>query len=79
MSDDVSIHQAKTHLSRLIRLVESGEEVVIRRGRRPVAVLVGYQASPVSRQPGRLHGQIELADDFDTLPDEVARAFEADS
>lgn len=79
VSDEVTIHQAKTHLSRLVRRVEAGEEVVIRRGPTPVAKLVSYRPTPVSRQPGRLRGKIELADDFDTLPEEIARAFEAES
>ncbi len=79
MADEVTIHQAKTHLSRLVRQVEEGEEIVIRRGRTRVAKLVGYRPAPVRRRPGRLRGKIALADDFDTLPEDVARAFEAGS
>lgn len=41
----VTIHEAKTHLSRLIRQVEAGETVVVARGRTPVAQLVPFQMS----------------------------------
>lgn len=79
MPEEVTIHEAKTHLSRLVRRAEGGEEIVIQRGRTPVAKLVGYQAAPLHRRPGRLRGEIQLAEDFDTLPEEVARTFEAES
>lgn len=41
----VSIHEAKTHLSKLIREVEAGETVVVARGRTPVAQLVPFQGN----------------------------------
>ena len=68
----VSIHEAKTHFSRLIARAEAGEEIVVRRGSTPVAKLVGYteQASP--REPGALKGKLEIADDFDATPAEFA-------
>jgi prevent-host-death family protein len=70
----VSIHEAKTHLSRLLERVEGGEEIVIARNRTPVAKLVPLAAEP--RRPGRLRGRIEIAADFDApLPAEVAAAF----
>jgi prevent-host-death family protein len=68
----VSVHEAKTHLSRLLARVEAGEEVVIRRRLRPVAKLVAYEESPSPRRPGALAGRIELADDFEELPAEFA-------
>lgn len=74
----VTIQHAKTHLSRLVRQVEKGDEVVIRRGRTPVAKLVSYHAPARRRRPGRLRGKIELADDFDTLPEDIARALEGE-
>jgi prevent-host-death family protein len=61
----VSIHDAKTHFSRLIARVEAGEEIVVRRGAKPVAKLVAYRAADRPRRAGRLKGQIELAADFD--------------
>lgn len=45
----VTIHQAKTHLSRLLQQVEAGEEVVVCRGKLPVARIVPSGPSRVSR------------------------------
>ncbi|MGH2838704.1 MAG: type II toxin-antitoxin system Phd/YefM family antitoxin [Thermoleophilaceae bacterium] len=65
----VGMHEAKSQLSRLVDLVERGEEVVIQRSGRPVARLVTVQRRrPVSEAFGALRGEIELADDFDELP-----------
>ena len=70
----VNIHEAKTHLSRLLELVELGEPVVIARNGRPIARIVPYKAE--SRKPGRLAGKIRIGDDFDApLPEEVEAAF----
>jgi prevent-host-death family protein len=74
VAGEIPIGEAKTQLSRLIQRVERGEEIVIRRGPRPVAKLVPY-AGP-RREPGELRGQIWIADDFDELPDELLDAFE---
>jgi prevent-host-death family protein len=64
---DVTVQEAKTHLSRLLRRVEAGEEVVIRRGREPVAKLV--RVAPEHDQRA-IWGDLEgsMADDFDELP-----------
>ncbi len=78
MSDpaQVNMHEAKTHLSRLVERVEAGEEIVISRAGKPVARLVAIQGPRGSRAPGRLRDRIRIADDFDApLPDEVAAAF----
>ena len=64
----VSIHEAKTNLSRLIARVEAGEEIVLRRRQTPVAKLVAYGAPVTARTPGALKGKIELASDFDDTP-----------
>lgn len=67
----VSVHQAKTHLSRLIEQVLSGEEVVITRRNRIVARIV--PAEGVKKKPllGALKGKIKLDDSFfDPLPDD---------
>lgn len=66
----VSIHDAKTNLSRLIAAVEAGEEVVLRRRDEPVARLVAYEPAAILRRPGALRGAIELAPDFDETPEE---------
>jgi len=70
----VNVHEAKTHLSRLLERVERGEEIVIARAGHPVARLVPIAG--VSRRPGRLKGRIEVAPSFDDpLPDEIASVF----
>ncbi len=66
----VSVHEAKTHLSRLLQQVEAGEEVVIARGGRPVARLVPV-ARARAREPGRLKDSITVADDFEAPLNEV--------
>lgn len=72
--ETVNVHEAKTHLSRLLERVEAGEEVIIARNGRPVARLVALGAQP--RTPGRLKGQIRIGKNFDApLPAGIARAF----
>ena len=67
----VNVHEAKTHLSRLLQRVEAGEEVLIARDGEPIARLVPL-AKVLPRQPGRLKGQIVIGADFDApLPDEL--------
>ena len=75
MPDEVTIHEAKTHLSRLVQRAHAGEEIVIRRGKIPLAKLVRYETAPVPRSPGRLRGQIEIAPEFDELDDEMGDLF----
>jgi prevent-host-death family protein len=70
----VKIHEAKTHLSRLLERVEAGEEITIARGKRPVAKLVPIVRT--RRRPGLLKGKIWIARDFDApLPAELLAAF----
>jgi prevent-host-death family protein len=76
---EVNIHEAKTHLSRLVARVEEGEEIVISRAGKPAAKLVPIQSVRLPRQPGRLRGQIVIHDDFDELPQEILDAFEGKS
>lgn len=69
-----NVHEAKTHLSRLLDRVAEGEEIVIAKSGRPVAKLVRVNLEP--RKPGRLKGRIHIAPDFDEpLPDEILTAF----
>lgn len=76
--DQVNIHHAKTHLSRLIKRVESGEEIVIARAGKPVAMLVPLREAPRRRRLGLFKGQIEIHDDFDELPPDIRAAFEGE-
>lgn len=72
----VNIHEAKTHLSRLLRRVSTGEEVVIARAGRPIARLL-----PVEPRKKRILGQdeglFEVPEDFDDpLPEDILKLFE---
>lgn len=73
-----TIHKAKTELSRLIKRVEAGEEVVIARGKTPVARLVPYLApEEIGRRFGRLRGRISVPDTFfEPLPEDELTAWE---
>jgi len=74
----VNIHDAKTHLSRLLERVAAGEEIVIAKAGRPVARLVPIEKA--ARKPGRLKGRIRIGRDFDApLPDALLRDFEGDA
>jgi len=76
MGEAVNIHEAKTHLSRLVERVEAGEEVVIARAGRPVARLVPYRHRTAPRVPGRWRDQITIAPDFDAVNEQITRDFE---
>ncbi len=65
-----TIHQAKTNLSRLLEEAASGKEVIIARGKEPVAQLVPIGKARKKRQPGSMAGQITYsADAFAPLTD----------
>ena len=69
----VNIHEAKTHLSRLLKAVENGEEVVIARAGEPIATLSAYKP-PRKRiaPPGSLAGMgFWMTDDFNEPIDEL--------
>jgi prevent-host-death family protein len=74
---EVNIHEAKTHLSRLLQKVAAGEEVTIARAGVPVARLVAVEPKPKKVRPlGMDRGRIWIADDFDApLPDDLLKAF----
>jgi prevent-host-death family protein len=73
---EVNVHEAKTHLSRLLARVAGGEEVLISRAGKPVARLVPAAKRSSRRTPGRDRGKGWIADDFDApLPREVLATF----
>ena len=74
---EVNIHQAKTHLSRLLQRVAAGEEVTIARSGVPVARLVAVEPEKKNLRPlGMDRGKVWIADDFDApLPDDLLQAF----
>ena len=69
----VSVHEAKTQLSRLLVRVTAGEEIVIERSGKPVARLVPFVTPDGPRTPG--DDEVRLAADFDVLPVKLRRAF----
>lgn len=60
-----NIHEAKTHLSRLIESVIAGEEVVIAKAGKPLVKLIPYREDKQPRIPGGWQGQVTISDDFD--------------
>jgi len=59
-----TVHQAKTQLSRLLKEASKGREVIIARGKQPVAKLVPLGAARKKRVPGRLKGKIRIFPSF---------------
>ncbi len=73
----VNIHDAKTHLSKLIARARKGEEIVLAKAGKPVAKIVPFEPAPQRRVPGSARGQFTMSDDFDApLPDDILDAFE---
>lgn len=73
--DIVNMHDAKTRLSRLVERALAGEEIVIARAGTPLVRLVPV-APAGRRRPGRWHGRVRMAPDFDQTPEELLRDFE---
>jgi prevent-host-death family protein len=72
----VNVHEAKTHLSRLLERVANGEEVTIAKAGKPVARLVPV-GKPGMRKLGIDAGRVVVADDFDApLPEDLIADFE---
>jgi prevent-host-death family protein len=72
-----NVHQAKSQLSKLLQMVEAGEEVSIARNGRPVVRLVKFQEAPPKRQFGQNAGEVWIGDDFNgRLPDDILALFE---
>jgi prevent-host-death family protein len=73
---EVNIHEAKTHLSKLLERVALGEEVIIAKAGKPVAKLVPMNHKPKKRVLGSAKGEFVVPDDFtDPLPKEVEDLF----
>jgi len=70
-----TVSEAKAQLSALIERTLRGEEVIISRAGKPVAILMAYDACPTKRKPGVLSGKIRIAPDFDELQEEIGEAF----
>lgn len=75
----VTIADAKARLAEIIRLAEGGQEIVLTRHGTPVARLGPASGGGATSLIGALAGQIEIADDFDTLPPDVLAAFQGET
>jgi prevent-host-death family protein len=75
----VNVYEAKTHLSRLLREVAMGEEIIIAKDGRPLARLVPVTSGETSRELGFAAGRVVIGDDFDApLPAGFQAAFDED-
>lgn len=70
-----NVTEAKAELSRLLVLVENGEEVVIMRGDKPVAKLVAYEGVTLPRKFGLMKGEVWISEDFDDPCPEIEEMF----
>lgn len=79
MKTQVNIHEAKTHLSRLVDRAANGEEIVIARAGRPIARLAPLTEERQPRRGGIWKGKVVIADNFDDpLDEEFEAAFRGD-
>ena len=73
---EVNIHEAKTHLSRLLERVAMGEEVIIAKAGKPMAKLVPIGSRSKKRTLGTAKGEFSVPDDFNApLPKEIEDLF----
>jgi prevent-host-death family protein len=75
----VNIHEAKTHLSRLLSRVAAGEEIIIANAGKPVARLMPFRKPKGKRPLGMDRGLFKIPDDFDApLPGDLLGTFEGE-
>ena len=72
----VNIHEAKTNLSKLIKKVINGEEVVIAKGNKPLVKMVHIEPNKAKRKLGTAIGKIKISKDFDAPLDDFKDYFE---
>ncbi len=74
--ETITIHKAKTQLSRLIEKACKGEEIIIARGKKPLVKLVAIEGNLGNRKPGALKGKIRIGPEFfEPLPPEELDAW----
>lgn len=74
----VNMHDAKSQLSSLVEKALAGEEVIIARAGKPLVKLTPIIKEELTRTPGRLKGQIRIADNFDAVDESLVSLFEAE-
>lgn len=75
MSKIVNVHEAKTHLSRLLDEAHAGKEIILAKAGKPYARLMPLATAPQGRQPGRLPGRLGT-EFFEPLPEDELDAWE---
>jgi prevent-host-death family protein len=76
MTKTVNVHEAKTHLSRLLERAHAGEEIMLAKAGKPYARLMPLAADASGRQPGRIKGKVEAAF-FEPLPEAELDAWDS--
>jgi prevent-host-death family protein len=77
MATIINIHEAKTHLSRIVDEVAAGAEVIIAKAGKPMARLTPLESVPRPKKLGMLKGKIKVPDNFnEPLPEDVIERFE---
>jgi len=75
----VNIHEAKTHLSRLVEQAANGEPFIIAKAGKPLVKVTALDAPAAPRRIGFMVGEIEIPDDFDRMcEDEIVAMFEGE-
>ncbi len=72
-----TVSEAKARLSELIDKALAGQEIIISRAGKPVAVLIAFRKTERPRLPGALRGKIHISEDFKELPNDLAEALGA--
>jgi prevent-host-death family protein len=73
----INVHEAKTHFSKLLARVSNGEEIIISKAGKPVALLMPIKPRSHRRKPGSAKGKIIIHDTFtDPLPADTRKTFE---
>lgn len=73
--EQYNIHEAKTNLSKILQKVENGQEVIISKSGKPVAVIKKYCEPQKPRISGQLKGKITMTDDFDDFESDLQEMF----
>jgi prevent-host-death family protein len=73
---NINIQEAQKHLSELIDRAQSGEEIFLCKEGKPIAIIIPYPESANFRKPGLWSGKVEIAEDFDELPQQMKKYFE---
>ena len=74
----VNIHEAKTNLSRILAQVENGEDIIIARAGKPIALLTKFDRKEQKRKLGRDAGLFKVPDNFDEpLSEDILKSFES--